>query len=87
VLEEREDEDVRLAVLDEGDFSGEMALFERHVRSATVRAMGEIRLLTVDKKTFLQRIHEDPSLAFRIMQNMARRIRKMNAELTRTKTG
>ena len=72
-----------VAILGKGEFFGEMALFERDVRSATVRPLGEVRVLTIDKKIFLRKIHEDPSLAFRIMQKMSRRIRELNGELTR----
>ena len=50
VLRETEDGEVRLAVLEAGDFFGEMSIFEREVRSATVRARGEARVLTVDKR-------------------------------------
>lgn len=77
--------EVRLAVRGEGDFVGEMAIFEREVRSANVRALGRARVLTVDKKNFLRRVHEDPSLAFRIVQNMSHRIREMSEEVARLK--
>jgi CRP-like cAMP-binding protein len=81
------DSAVRVSVLRDGDVFGEMALFEREPRSATVRALGEVRALTVDKKTFLRRVHEDPSLAFGILQKMSQRIRAMDAELSRAKAG
>jgi CRP-like cAMP-binding protein len=83
VLAEKNGGEVQLAVLGEGEIFGEMAVFEREVRSATVRALGEVRALTVDKKNFLRRIQEDPSLAFRLMQTMSRRIRELNNEITR----
>ncbi|MGZ8431822.1 MAG: cyclic nucleotide-binding domain-containing protein, partial [Candidatus Deferrimicrobiaceae bacterium] len=83
VVIEKEGKEVRLAQLGEGDFFGEMALFEKDVRSATVRPLGEVRVLTVDKKMFLRKIHDDPSLAFMIMQKMSRRIREMDEELMR----
>jgi len=79
--------EMRLAVLGEGDVFGEMALFERETRCATARVMGEARVLTLDKKSFLRRVHEDPSLAFRILQMMSQRIRALNIELVRLKTG
>jgi len=85
VLQEKNDKEVRLAVLGEGDFFGEMALFECEARSATVRALGEVRVLTVDKRTLLRRINEDPSLAFRIVQKMSQRIRELNTEVVRLK--
>ncbi len=72
---------IRLAVLGRGDFFGEMSVFEKETRSATVRAMGKVRVITVDQKTFMRRIHEDPSLAFRIFQTMAARIKGLNEEL------
>jgi CRP-like cAMP-binding protein len=81
VLHQTGSEQQRLAVLGEGDFFGEMAIFDQAQRSATVRALGDVRLLTVDKATFLRRITEDPSLAFRVVLKMSHRIRELNAEL------
>jgi len=77
---------VRLAVLGEGEFFGEMAVFDRDVRSATVRALGKVQVMTVDRVTFLRRISEDPSLAFRIIKKMSGRIRDLNNELTGLKS-
>ena len=78
---------IRLAVLGEGEFFGEMAIFDRDVRSATVRALGKVQVMTIDKATFLRRISEDPSLAFRVIKKMSRRIRDLNNELTSLKSG
>ncbi len=86
-IQGKEGKEVRLAVLGEGDVFGEMALFERMPRSATVRALGAVRVLTIDKKTFLRQVHEDPSLAFRILQKMSYRIRELDTELFRLITG
>ncbi|MEE9501319.1 MAG: cyclic nucleotide-binding domain-containing protein [Candidatus Aminicenantaceae bacterium] len=85
VLREKNGQEVCLAVLSKGDFFGEMAIFEREVRSATVRAMGEVRAMTIDKKTLLRRISGDPSLAFRIVEKMANRIRELDIEIERLK--
>lgn len=85
VLAERDGHEVLIAVREEGDFFGEMAIFERDVRSATVRASGEVRILTVDKKNFLRRIHEDPSLAFRLVETMSSRIRALSEEVAQFK--
>ena len=79
--------EVRTAVLGEGDIFGEMAVFEREVRSASVRALEEAKVLTVDKKTFLRRIQEDPSLAFNLVKMMSGRIRRLNAEIASLKPG
>ena len=85
VLRETEDGEVRLAVLGAGEFFGEMSIFEHEVRSATVRARGEAHVLTVDKRTLLKRIKEDPFLAVSILQTMSNRIREINAELVRAR--
>ena len=87
ILVEQNGNEVRLAVRSDGDFIGEMAIFDRDVRSATVRALGQVRVLTVDKKNFLRRIHQDPSLAFRIVETMSLRIRELNDEIARIKGG
>lgn len=70
--------EVRIAILDKGDIFGEMAIFEQQVRSATVRALTEARVLTVDKRTFIRRVQEDPTLAFNLVRMMSHRIRSMS---------
>jgi CRP-like cAMP-binding protein len=79
-------QEVHLAFRGEGDVLGEMAVFEREVRLASVRACGVVRALTLDKRNFLRRIQEDPSLAFRIVETMSRRIRELSEEMVRIKT-
>lgn len=71
------EDEVQLDVLDPGAFFGEMAVFERDVRSATVRALGKARVITVDKKNFMRRVHEDPTLAFRLVETMSHRVRNL----------
>jgi CRP-like cAMP-binding protein len=83
VQESRKGGEQHLAYLDAGDFFGEMAVFEKEVRSATVRAAGEARVLKIDKKTLLRRIREDPLLAVNLLKTMSHRIRDLNAEISR----
>lgn len=71
-----------LAFLEAGDFFGEMAVFENEVRSATVRAVGEARVLKIDRRTLLSRIREDPLLAVNLLKTMSHRIRDLNVEVS-----
>ena len=83
VFVEKDGRELPLAVRGEGEVIGEMAIFDKAPHSATVRARGEVRILTVDQRGFLRRIQEDPSLAFHILQNMSRRIRDLSEKLAR----
>ena len=74
-------EEQHLAFLDAGDFFGEMSVFEKEVRSATVRAHGEARVLKIDKRTLLRRIREDPLLAVNLLKTMSHRIRELNGQI------
>ena len=85
VIRELDDNRIRLAIRNQGDFLGEMAIFDREVRMATVRALGRARVLTVDKRNFLRRIHSDPSLAYRLVQSMSSRIRELSVEIAQLK--
>ncbi len=60
---------------------GETALTQVEIRSATVRALGAARVLTVDKETFLRWIRENPSIAYRKMINMSQRIRDRSGQV------
>ena len=87
VVVERGGRDTVVGMAHAGDMLGELAIFLHERRSATVRAKGQVRALTVDKKNFLRRINEDPSIAFRLVETMSRRVRDLSAELARLKGG
>ena len=83
VLAETDGEELHLRDLGPNDFFGEMALFEAETRTATIRSKGPSRILTVDKKSFLSGINEDPSLALRLVQTMSHRIRDLTERLAK----
>ena len=85
VIRQEEGEQAVLAELGPGDCFGEMAIFEREVRSASVRSRGTSRVLTVDKRTLLRRFQEDPSLALNILETLSHRIRVLDAEVVRAR--
>ena len=78
---ESDGREMRLRTMGPNDFFGEMALFGTEKRSCTIRALGKARVLTIDKKSFLGGIQEDPSLAFRIVKVMSQRIRDLTERL------
>ena len=82
---ERDGTEALLRVAGRNEILGEMAIFEHQVRSATVRARGRARVLTLDKRNFMRRINEDPSLAFNIVETMSHRVRELSAEVVELK--
>ena len=85
VISEAENREIRLAVTEKGDFFGETAILGPDVRGQTARAMGQTRVLTVDKHNFWGGIKKDPSLAFRVLETLSNRIQSMNDELCQLK--
>ncbi len=81
VIKETEQGEVHLGLRGKGEFFGEMAFLEHQDRSATVRAVGEARVLRIDKRHFLRRMYEDATLAFRLMQAMSACIRQLSMEV------
>lgn len=75
IIKKKDTVETVLATLEEGEFFGEMSLFDNHPRSATVKAIGNVKLLEINQKNFLKKISKDPSLAFRILEKMSQRIR------------
>jgi CRP-like cAMP-binding protein len=47
-----------------------------------VRALSEVRVVTVDEENFNHRIHEDPSLGYRLFNLSSRRIRELSQQVT-----
>jgi len=73
--------EVLLRTAGRNEVLGEMAIFEKKPRSATIRARGRARVLSLDKRNFLRRINEDPSLAYRMIETSSRRVRELSEEV------
>lgn len=73
----------RLSVRKKGEFFGETSMLACKTRFATARALKDSRVLKLDEKTFLAKLHQDPSLAFRTIQQMAKRIYDQDHALMR----
>ncbi len=78
VIKETPEGEVKVAELGETDFFGEMGLFEEDVRSCSVRAKGDAKILTIDKRNLYKSIHQDSSLAYRLLEKMSNRLREAN---------
>jgi CRP-like cAMP-binding protein len=75
---------VRLAA---GAFFGETALLGRGPRASSARMTADGSLFTLERTSLLARIHEDPSMAFRLVEHLARRLGELEAELVATAGG
>ncbi len=82
ILDESENQEIRIAELGQAEFFGEMGLFEKDVRSCTVRALGDAKVMTIDKRKLLFRsFRKDPSIAYRLLEKMSQRLRETNKKL------
>ena len=82
VVKSDEGRETVLALLAAGDIFGEMSLFDASPRSATVKVVGEARILAIEHEGLLKKIKMDPTLAFRIIKQMSQRIRNLNSRLS-----
>jgi len=70
-----------LIVLGEGDFFGEMALFDAKPRSADAVAIGPTTTLTLHRREFEQFVRENPEVAFPIFRSLTARLRRTTHRL------
>ena len=76
ILNEVGGEEQLLAVLEKGDFFGEMSVLEDLPRAASARALTDIRLLQINGSTFDQLLQGNPEIAVRMMRKLSRRLRE-----------
>jgi CRP-like cAMP-binding protein len=74
---------ITLATFGPGDIFGELALFEDERRSATVEALGEMRVVAVLGPDMRRLIGEHPQIAMRLLIGLGRRLRETNERLAR----
>ena len=73
--------EVILAMLNEGEFFGEMALLDGESRSANVIALEETEVLTLNREDFLVVLHDYPQIAIQLLKEMAHRLRKSDRQI------
>ncbi len=81
LLSVRHDEakETTLAVLNPGDFFGEMALVDDSPRSATASALEDnTELITLDRAGFLFTVRQQPEFALSLMHTLCQRLRDSN---------
>jgi hypothetical protein len=71
----------RLAMLEEGDFFGEMAILEDLPRSASARAATDCALLRIDSTTFDQMVRHHPEIPVRMLRKLSSRLREASPHL------
>jgi len=76
ILNRIAEEDRVLAVLEKGDFFGEMSVLEDLPRAASARALTDTRLLQINGSTFDQMLQGNPEIAVRMMRKLSRRLRE-----------
>jgi CRP-like cAMP-binding protein len=69
-----------LELLDVGDFFGEMSLFDDAPRSASVKAMSDVRIMALARNDFLRLLGSSPGLALSVIQELTRRLRQVDEQ-------
>ena len=70
-----------LALLEKGDFFGEMALIDKHPRTATAISISNSRLLPMTRLTLMERIRHDPGVVIHLLKTLCERINNTNRML------
>lgn len=82
ILKHADHGEVQLAVLEEGDVFGEMALFEpKDVRSASARALNEVTVDVISELSFNQMLGQTPDNMQLMIHAIIKRLRDTNQRL------
>lgn len=75
----KETEEIPLNILGEGEIFGEMALIDNQTRSASVRALEDVRLAIVTKQQVLERVSTADKVVQLLMRVLLKRLRRRNS--------
>jgi hypothetical protein len=76
ILKQMAEREHHLALLEKGDFFGEMSILEDLPRAASARAVTAVKLLLINGTTFDQMLRTNPEIAVRMMRKLSRRLRE-----------
>ncbi len=78
IVIERNGQRTVLAVVGSGGFFGEMSIFDREPRSASIVTRSEVSCLTISSEDFRELVYTFPSVVFPILQHISRNLRRAN---------
>ena len=70
-----------LAILEKGDFFGEMAIVSRIARTATATAVNTTQLLAFDRQGFVGMIEKNAKIALNVIDKLCRRLQNANSQI------
>lgn len=70
-----------VAVLEKGEFFGEMAIVNRTPRTATAKAGEKTALLAFDRQGFQQMVEKNPKIALNMIDKLCRRLQHANSQI------
>jgi len=73
--------DTPMALLEKGEFFGEMAIVNRIRRTARARAHQHTQLLAFDRAGLEQLVEKNPKIALNIIDRLCRRLGSVNAQI------
>ena len=74
--------EIVLAILNEGDFFGEMSLIDGEPRSASVKTLEKSELVVIHRDDFLNKLQNDFKLIMSLLKEMSRRIRRLDKQIS-----
>ncbi|ATE60272.1 Crp/Fnr family transcriptional regulator [Thauera sinica] len=81
VVSDEDGREVILSILGQGELFGEMGMFDEQPRSASVIAVVASDLVMISKNEFRQIMHDNFEIAWRIMCNLAERLRNADRKI------
>ncbi|MBR4915277.1 MAG: cyclic nucleotide-binding domain-containing protein [Clostridiales bacterium] len=76
--DKKDQEPFRIALLDTGEYFGEMAIIEAYPRNATIVAVGNVRVIEIPKDDLTSYFQENPDQILVLMKHLGNRIKAMS---------
>ena len=81
IMSDKEGREVILAILNQGDFFGEMGLIDQAPRSATVVAIDSCELLTMTRADFTKCLQNNFDLTMNVILGLVKRLREADRKI------
>ena len=76
VCSTRDGQEIEIARRNSGDYVGEMAMISREPRMASLFAVGDVRVLSIDQKSFEGLLRERPDVSWSVIQMLNKRLKE-----------